>query len=115
MEDFTVYRADRTIRIGGGVCFYVNNLFTCKELLSYSNSTCEVLIIELSELNTIFMNIYRPPNCTVDKFKDVIDKASECLHILNTPMPKIILMGDLNMPYIDWLITSNTNNSNQFL
>ena len=64
MEDFTVYRADRTIRIRGGVCFCVSNLFTCKELLSYSNSTCEVLIIEiaLTELHTIFMNIYQPPN-----------------------------------------------------
>ena len=76
-------------------------LLICKKILSFSNSTCDILIIEL--------NVYRPLNCTLDKFKDVLDNVSKCLHLINTLTLRTILMGDLNIHQID--SPTNTTNS----
>ena len=46
--------------------------------------------------------MYRPPNCSADKFTEAIESAEKCLLSLKAPMPSIILMGDLNMPNVDW-------------
>ena len=97
MDGFSIFRANRNNRIGGGVCLYVNNLISCKILESYSNSTCELLIVKLNKPNLVVINLYRPPNCTIDKFKDIIEISKKCILSLKAPMPNIILTGDLNM------------------
>ena len=82
MDGFSIFRTDRNNRIGGGVCLYVNNLISCKILESYSNSTCELLIVKVVKLNQpnlVVINLYRPPNCNIDKFKDIIEISKKCI------------------------------------
>ena len=78
------------------VCFYVKKSIACETLLSHTNSTCELLILQLNHPKVVIINLYRPPNCSA------IESAEKCLLSLKAPMPNIILMGDLNMPNVDW-------------
>ena len=61
MKDFSIYRTDHANRLGGGVCFYVKKSISCETLLSYSNSTCELLILQLNHPKVVIINLYHPP------------------------------------------------------
>ena len=62
MEGFNIVRCDRNGRTGGGVCLYLKQSVSHKTLLPYCNSTCEVLIVKISEPEVILVMMYRPPN-----------------------------------------------------
>ena len=82
MEGFNIVRCDRSERMGGGVCFYLKQSINHKTLLSYCNSTCEVLIVKLSEHDVVLILIYRPPHATAASFKDIIQCTEETIRAL---------------------------------
>ena len=65
------YRNGRT---GGGVCLYLKQSVSHKTLLSYCNSTFEVLIVKISEPEVILIMMYRPPNA-LSAFNDIIKQS----------------------------------------
>ena len=98
---FNIIRCDRHSRIGGGVCIYLKPI--CYDLLlSYSNSVCDFLIIRLIQPELIVILLYRPPSCSDPQFEDVILKMKSVMFKLVSPLPNIIMLGDLNLPTMSW-------------
>ena len=64
-------------------------------LLSYSNSVCDLLIIKLIQPELIGILLYRPPSCSGPKFDNVILKMKSVMFKLVSPLPNIIMLGDL--------------------
>ena len=46
--------------------------------------------------------MYRPPSCPAIEFNDFIQKAKCYIMSLPSPLPNIIMLGDINLPNIDW-------------
>ena len=61
LPGYSISRCDRANRIGGGVCIYVKDSISSETCVSFSNSTCELLILKLvePELIIILLYIYR--------------------------------------------------------
>ena len=112
MEGFNIVRCDtdRSERMGGGVCFYLKQSINHKTLLSYCNSTCEVLIVKLSEPDVVLVLIYRPPNATAASFNDIIQRTEETIRALESPLPEVMMLGDFNFPDVLWDSTISEQN-----
>ncbi len=103
LTDFNIARCDRLNRIGGGVCLYINCQVSFTKHISYSNSVCELLIVELSKPSVFVIVMYRPPDCQLCEFQDALSVISQWIRTLAPPLPNIIFMGDFNMPHFDWV------------
>ena len=102
IPEFSITRCDRLSRVGGGVCIYLRNsvnFFTC---VNYSNSLCDLLIININHPSLIVILMYRPPSCTTNEFNYIIAKVNQFIFSLSSPLPNIILC-DFNLPGVDWL------------
>lgn len=109
MENYTLFRTDRTSnRKKGGVITYIHNHVAALSeiLISTSNSYTEAHAIFIKGIDTILINIYRPPACPTNKFLEPISQIKNILQNLQGPMPTILLTGDLNFPMINWVTES---------
>ena len=70
--------------------------------MKYSNSICDLLIINLHHPLLIIIMMYRPPSCPAIEFNDIILKAKSYILSLPSPLPNSIMLGDINLPNIDW-------------
>ena len=103
IPEFSITRCDRLSRDGGGVCIYLRNSVNFITCVNYSNSVCELLIIKINHPSLIVILIYRPPSCTTNEFNDIIVKVNQFIFSLSSPLPNIIILGDFNLPGVDWL------------
>ena len=67
IPNFKVIRSDRIERKCGGVAIYIGSPLEAKNVKSFSNSVCELLICYIEKLNLHIISIYRPPKTTSDK------------------------------------------------
>ena len=107
---FLLFRADRQDYISkGGVIIYVKEEYAygTKVLTSNCNGTAEWICLFLPIINTIMINIYRPPTCSEQKFKEMLADLSATLDKISPPMPTVVMCGDFNFPIINWE-TGNT-------
>ena len=98
MPGYSIIRQDRQGRQRGGVCLFLREDLTGEVLCSYSNGVCEVLVVQVHQLNTIVTVLYRPPDTTLNEFSPIINKLQSVFQNLPSPTPTITLMGDLNFP-----------------
>ena len=103
IPEFSITRCDRLSRVGGGVCIYLRNSVNFITCVNYSNSVCDLLIIKINHPSLIVILIYRPPSCTTNEFNDIIVKVNQFIFSLSSPLPTIIIIGDFNLPGVDWL------------
>ena len=101
ITEFSIVRCDRHLREGGGVCIYVQATNPFNVCVKYSSSICDLLIINIHHpsliINIIMM--YRPPSCPAIEFSDIILKTKSYIISLPSPLPNIIMLG--NLPNID--------------
>ena len=102
LPDLSITRCDRLSRVGGGVCIYMKKSVNFTTCVNYSNSVCELLILELHTPSLIVILLYRPPSCTINEFDDVIIKINQFIFSLKSPLPNIMILGDFNFPGVDW-------------
>ena len=105
IENYTSFRTDRADqRKKGGVITYIQNhqAALTEVLYSESNSYTETQMLFIKDIDVIFINMYRPPACPSNKFLEPLAKIRGILQSLPTPMPNIMLTGDLNFPLIKW-------------
>ena len=101
LNDYNIFRKDRSNRCGGGVllaikdqisCIHRTDLETESEMLAleiHPNPTCSILL-------AVF---YRPPNADesfLADFRYFLDKYS------GTGLTNLVVVGDFNFPNIDW-------------
>lgn len=96
-----VYRRDRNIH-GGGVLIAINPEVEHREV--HIESRAEIVALYLPSVGrnktngTVFVCVYNPPG------KDIFEEEEHWLFTLQCQYPKddLILVGDFNMPEIDW-------------
>merc|ERR1712240_185323 len=92
--EFRTYKQDRGgTRKGGGVVTYVDTGLTVTQEESFTNGVCDVIYIEIEELNIGVINISRPPSSDKDSFNEILQKVREWT---SQAQREIILLGDLN-------------------
>ena len=104
MPNMTLYRLDRTIKKGGGVCIYVNNKWAKFIKLDHTHTTLSTDV----EMLTLIMNkplfrklsitcLYRPPSENTSVCLDLLKK----LFCTNLGLKfELWLLGDLNIDYL---------------
>ena len=104
IEDYSIYRADRSHRSRGGVAAYLRSDLLCKTAFSYSNSVCEALLIKCKKLDIVFGVLYRPPSTTVEEWNQCSKAVEEELDLIQAhgDYRTVVLMGDFNFPNLKW-------------
>ena len=96
---FTVYRRDRIGQKGGAVIILVRSLSS--EEKSEFNSDCENLWVQLNLVGSISVLIgtyYKPHEFD----QHSLDELSKSLDMVKQTSSNIWLMGDFNLPKVDW-------------
>lgn len=116
IANFQLYRSDRREGTrGGGVVVYVRNDFaeSCGAVETGFSGNVEYLHFYIKSINAIFITIYKPPECQTTDFKTVLMNASDYIDKFATPIPNIIMMGDFNVPSVNWesMVADGTSRS----
>ena len=100
IQGYDFFRSDRVGRSHGGVVTYVRKDLVVKTEVKESNSYCDSLLLHIPQLNLVLVNIYRPPNCPENLFKETMDHVSDFFRNLETQENTYLVMGDLNFPFL---------------
>ena len=108
-SNYTLFRKDRPSR-GGGVLIAVNNIFPCQLITSPEN--LETICIKLMLPNPITLCVnYVPPSSTAVYYDNLFNFF---LHLHEVSV-RMIILGDFNLPDIDWdMLSGHSQVSNQF-
>jgi hypothetical protein len=97
---YTLVRADRKNRRGGGVCIFLSS-FIEFSIVNSTSTDYDVLYLDilstLSPLRVIL--VYRPPSLDLEKTR----KLCDLLATLSSVNHHIILLGDFNFPKLNWI------------
>ena len=65
MPGYSLFRCDRSDRVGGGVAVFLKEDLSGDVLGSYDNGVCQLLVVQVHQLDTVLAVLYRPPdtNC----------------------------------------------------
>ena len=102
IEGYRIFRADRQGRIRGGAAIYLNNRIEANEICAISNGICELVAIEIPDLQTVNIVVYRPPKTESKDFEIILTKIQDIFSSFKQPDPTIILSGDFNFPFVEW-------------
>ena len=110
---FNVYRCDRPTR-GGGVCILVDKCFSSKVIqvhLPNSYDKLEVLCVDIlcSNRKSRIILLYRPPSTNYDNNYHIL--LVQCLKKLCNCNHEVIILGDMNLPDVDWQTGTFPSNS----
>lgn len=96
-KNYKVFRKDRDRR-GGGVCILFKSSFQILKMPDIPGVEAVFCKVYANNVRYILGAIYRPPNSTVT----VLDELKEYLYRYTMPDDKLILVGDFNLPNINW-------------
>jgi hypothetical protein len=105
LPGYNIYRRERTGRSGGGVLIAVKANLQSTRRQDLEKDGTELVVVELFKSNSksvILYTFYRPPDST----PDVLHELNSALQD-TTESCQIILVGDFNLPAIDWTIDPN--------
>ena len=108
---YSIFRADRVNRQGGGVALYLSDTLSGDVLATFDNGVCQAIIVMVHQLNTCVCVLYRPPDTRFSEFSEMIHCVDSSLSNLPTPTPNIVIMGDMNFPrsVIHWEMSEEGN------
>ena len=66
--------------------------------MEYSNGVCEIQAILVYPIKLLLFNVYRPPDASLAKFKDVLNQVHKTLEKLQDDDFNIFITGDFNFP-----------------
>ena len=95
IEGFHTYRCDRTSDITrDGVAIYLYDKIETGQIWEKRFNKCEMIGVEIKELQTINLVVYRPPDTKRDEFKVIIDSLKSILNEMDNQNYTIIVSGD---------------------
>ena len=105
---YSIIRSDRNSKKGGGCCILIANHIAYKIISTFSIYDADIVSIDIFEIYSLktlrLINIYSPPSFkNTTQYNVFIDYLSE-LCAENIPT---IIVGDLNVPNINWSISNN--------
>ena len=102
IKGYKVYRGDRKGRKCGGTAIYLYDRLEANVICEISYEKCEMIAINIPEIQTVNIVIYRPPKTKLKEFEEILNKVNEIFEKLEKPDPTIILSGDFNFPFVKW-------------
>ena len=63
---------------------------------------CEMIGVEIKELQTINLVVYRSPDTKRDEFKVILESLKNILNKIDNQNNTIILSGDFNFRFVEW-------------
>lgn len=111
INEYSVHRADRKDRKCGGTAVYTHQSITVNNVELYSDTVCDAVFLYIKNLNIVIIGMYKPPqgHQTLDintSFSNMLKSVETFLAKWNNP--QIMLLGDLNLPSINW-VTETVN------
>ena len=105
IKEYNVFRADRNERKGGGTAIYVHQSIIIDNVQTYSDTVCEAVMLYSKHRNVALVGVYRPPSGQETKdihtsFKNLLARIDKFL--LELKNVQILMMGDFNLPSINW-------------
>ena len=98
LQNYICHRSDRIKRGRGGAVLYVHSSFPVINVKSYDDDINEVVICTLPTDKIVLACLYRPPDSTINSFKDSISFISDYLNSLDDCFKyKVFLLGDFNL------------------
>eukprot|EP00116_Pleurobrachia_bachei_P010141 sb/3470403/ len=107
---YNVLRADRELKIGGGCLLYVNTEIPITRHMSWSDRQTSLVTAFSEEQNLFLACVYRPPDTEDSLYANALTKLQEEINFVskeNGVVPEIIILGDFNLPHMDWVCTSH--------
>ena len=116
VKDYNYYllRSDRLSRVGGGVCALVAKDFrhirldlSTNDQLLFSESRCELICFDriFPGIKYRIIRVYRPPNNSYENKTELIHATISLSKLLNNlyhAHATTLILGDFNLPNIDW-------------
>ena len=106
-SDYSIWRSDRMEKTGGGVCIITRNksVVATPVLILKTVEQADVCAIDIQCNNSAIrlINVYRPPRseCGAES-AELMKSLVKCLvDLCDTNWP-VILVGDFNLPSVDW-------------
>ena len=114
-DKYQIFRKDRTLSRGGGVVIMVRNDLNCHLIEHDCLANVEALCVRVKCNNTEFYvtNIYRRNVAEIS----VLKQYEELFRLLTDTKLPVVIVGDFNLPGINWEIPNapSTFCQNQFL
>ena len=107
--NYDIFRADRMDRRAGGVALLssqsVHAQFTCEiNVTGIESVWCMFITNTDCANNPIYIGtVYRSPTCSFDNLKLWCESVHNYF-FTNSQLPKLIILGDFNLPHFDWAI-----------
>ena len=102
IEGYNIYRCDRKDKQRGGTAIYLQEKVEAEQICEISHKKCEMVAINIPELQTINIVVYRPPGTKKKVFDVILDEIEKIYKNIKKPEPTIILSGDFNFPFVKW-------------
>ena len=103
IQGYRSLRSDRDTRKGGGCVLYAHNSITTSGEFSYSDNHISLISCYVESKNLFVSVIYRPPGTPVSCFSGALKKLQDQIDAVPNPLsPDLYIMGDFNLPHIDW-------------
>lgn len=110
---YAVFRQDRTCKVGGGVMILANKSYMAYQVaipIQFARVEVECCDILCEGTTVRIIVVYRPPELNAIG-RDYMKLMLECLQYLCNNDKTVILIGDLNLPHIDWIKKSAPEDS----
>ena len=106
IPEYVVSRSDRDKRTGGGVLLYSHESLPISNCSKFDDGTCQALFCTFAVTSMCASVVYRPPNATLQSFRNCITFIQDQVNLLDDNSYKVCVMGDFNFPNIDWELGS---------
>ena len=127
IDGYKLFRCDRNRakrkfgRNSGGVAIYVRDDIanSFENILTFSNGVIELLVIYSKIENLVIACIYRQPDDVAGSNRSTsmqLNRALSSFHnLVDTfdPVPNIIMLGDFNLPHIQWPFCTATKGASR--
>ncbi|KAJ8958616.1 hypothetical protein NQ318_016338, partial [Aromia moschata] len=111
IPNYTIFRKDRTLSRGGGVCIYRKEKIEVEVLEHLDSSPIESLWLNIkwSELELNIACVYRPPNLASEDDVALLNLLIDA----SSSLKNLIIFGDFNYPELNWDCPSPTDGNTQ--